>query len=85
MIKMMLIMQRQLLTKHLLMNEDKFRICMSQVKHFLLSILKLLSHIVFFIPLLVLMSMSSDVIASGMVLFLGICHSEMLWVNIYLY
>ena len=52
--------------------------------HFLLSILKLLSHIVFFIPLLVLMSMSSDVIASGMVLFLGICHSEMLWVNIYI-
>ena len=55
-----------------LMNEVKFRICMSEVKMFLPSITKLLLIIVFFIPFLVLMSMFSGVIASGIVIVLGI-------------
>ena len=70
--KMTSIMQRKLLIKHLLMNEDKFRIIMSQVKIFFPRILKILFSIVFFIPFLILMSLSSDVIAEGIVIVLGI-------------
>ena len=73
MMKMMSIIQKTFINQ-LSFNERryKFRICMSQVKIFLVSILKLLLHIVFFIQFLVLMSMSSDVIEGGIVIVLGI-------------
>ena len=71
MMKMMSIMQSHLLTEHLLMNKTKFRICISKVKLFLQSILKLLLHIVF-VPFIVLTSMSSDISAGGIVIVLGI-------------
>ena len=72
MMKMMSIIQKTFINQ-LSFNERryKFRICMSQVKIFLVSILKLL-HIVFFIQFLVLMSMSSDAIEGGIVIVLGI-------------